>query len=61
MYYDDYRYSDEARDRDLKIVWRCDQCGHEREDYPGFNEGGSCSHCNGGQYQESGESYLSKP
>ena len=51
----DYQYSNEAQERDLKIIWRCDKCGREREDYPGYNEGGMC-HC-GGQMLEAGESY----
>ena len=57
--YDDYRYSQEAYDRDLKIVWKCDMCGDEREDYPGCNEGGQCFRegCNG-TFRDSGESYL---
>lgn len=54
-YYDDYRYSDEAHSRDLRVIWKCDKCGNEREDYPGYNEGGQC-HC-GGEYREAGESY----
>jgi len=53
---DDYRYSEEARDHDLRIIWRCDRCGHEREEYPGCNEGGQCF-C-GGKYVESGGSYA---
>jgi hypothetical protein len=53
--WDDYRYGEEAHARDLKIIWRCSGCGSEREDYPGFNEGGNC-YC-GGEWVESGESY----
>ena len=56
MYNDDYRYSDEARKHDLRMVWKCDRCGHEREDYPGVNEGGACS-C-GGCFKEAGETYC---
>ena len=56
--YDDYRYSDEAIERDLRIIWRCDKCGQQREDYPGCNEGGTHQGC-GGNWQESGESYSS--
>lgn len=51
----DYRYTQEARDRDLRVIWRCTGCREEREDYPGYNEGGS-HHC-GGQWVEIGESY----
>ena len=40
---------------DLMYIWRCNKCGHEREDYPGYNEGGSCD-C-GGWYSKVGESY----
>ena len=53
---DDYRYSQEALDHEFKVVWECDQCGEQREDYPGYNEGGQC-HC-GGTFFEIGESYL---
>lgn len=53
---DDYRYSQEAQEHDLMIIWKCDKCGREREDYPGCNEGGFC-HC-GGTYREAGESYT---
>jgi hypothetical protein len=52
---DDYRYSDEAQERDLRIVWRCCKCDQEREDYPGCNEGGT--HYCGGEWVEAGESY----
>lgn len=51
----DYQYSEEARDRDLMIIWRCNKCRRERHDYPGCNEGGMCS-C-GGEMIEAGESY----
>ncbi len=53
--YDDYRYSQEARERNLKLIWRCSGCGQEREDYPGVNEGGS--HYCGGEWLSAGESY----
>ena len=52
----DYRYSQEARERDLKLVWECDTCGDKFSDYPGINEGGECR-C-GGHYKSAGESYL---
>ena len=52
----DYRYGEEARERDLKIVWQCNRCGRRREDYPGVNEGGECE-C-GGRDEEAGESYT---
>jgi len=52
---DDYRYSQDAEDHDLKIIWACDSCNNRREDYPGCNEGGSC-YC-GGEFIEVGESY----
>ena len=55
-YEDNYRYSQEAQEADLRIVWECNQCWNRREDYPGINEGGDC-HC-GGEYKERGESYL---
>lgn len=56
MYEDDYRYSQEAQDHDLKIIWECTSCKRRRKDYPGYNEGGTC-HC-GGEYVEAGESYC---
>ena len=54
--FDDYRYSEDARVHDLKIIWECDTCHRKREDYPGMNEGGACS-C-GGTYIEAGESHA---
>ena len=45
----------EEAELDLKIIWKCDQCGKEREDYPGYNEGGMCL-C-GGNYEKIGEVY----
>ncbi len=56
MNQDDYRYSREAQERDLKIIWACDKCGNEREDYPGHNEGGNCE-C-GGRWFACGETYT---
>ena len=53
----DYRYSQEAQQANLRIHWKCTNCGDEYEDSPGCNEGGQCS-C-GGCYQENGESYDS--
>ena len=55
QYEDDYRFSQEAQARNLKIIWKCDKCGNEREEHPGWNEGGQCP-C-GGTFRESGESY----
>lgn len=56
--YDDYRYSQEAREHDLMIIWRCDNCGREKRDYPGVNEVGKCPYCTEGFFVESGESYC---
>ena len=53
---EDYRFSQEASERNLMIIWECDRCHTTREDYPGVNEGGQC-YC-GGWYQNVGESYL---
>lgn len=39
----------------LKIIWQCNKCRNEREDYPHWNEGGNCN-C-GGQWEKIGESY----
>ena len=55
---EDYRFSREARQRDLKIIWKCTNCRREREEYPGVNEGGNC-YC-GGEWVESGESYSAE-
>lgn len=54
--YDDYRYSQEAQEHDLKIIWKCEKCGTEREEYPGCNQGGQC-YC-GGTFYAAGESYC---
>ena len=43
-------------ERDVRIIWKCGQCGTEREEPVGYNEGGHCS-C-GGVFQKAGESYL---
>lgn len=54
----EYRnYEEACRDRDLNlmIIWKCDNCGDEREDFPECNEGGQCA-C-GGYYYKSGETY----
>lgn len=59
MAWDDYRYSRDARERELKIIWKCDRCGRVREDYPGTNEGGEHVGC-GGTFIENGESYESR-
>ncbi len=56
--YDDYRYCDEARERNFMLLWKCNKCGHEREDQPGINEGGKCGYCDG-MYEIAGESYDS--
>jgi len=58
MSWDDYRYSEDAQNRDLRIIWECDKCGDKQYNPPGYNEGGTC-YC-GGTYQEVGESYLSE-
>lgn len=50
-------YTDrEIEEHDIMIIWKCDSCGHRRQDRPGWNEGGKCT-C-GGNYLEAGESYL---
>lgn len=53
MYDDDDDCDDDGA---VMIIWRCDGCGAEREDYPGYNEGGVCSSC-GGDWVRHGESY----
>lgn len=55
----DYRYSDEAQSRALRITWKCDKCGETRDEPQGVNEGGTC-HC-GGLFREDGGGYLSEP
>jgi len=54
--YDSYEDACRDPDLDLMIIWRCDSCGQEYEDRPGYNEGGICHRC-GGTYQWAGESY----
>lgn len=56
--YDDYRFSKEAQERALRLIWVCNVCGHQYENYPGINEGGLCLVCDKGQYEQAGESYL---
>jgi len=55
-YEDDYRYSKDAHEDDLMIIWECTDCGRKRYEVPGYNEGGKCN-C-GGYYVEAGESYT---
>ena len=57
QYDDDHHYSQEAQEANLRLCWKCDNCGDEYEDQPGINEGGACS-C-GGTYLSNGESYDS--
>ncbi len=54
-YDNDYRISQEAQERDLGIIWKCDTCGAETEHPPGHNEDGECP-C-GGTCGKIGESY----
>ena len=42
-------------DLNLMIIWSCNKCKTEREDRPGWNEGGKC-YC-GGIFEKVGESY----
>jgi len=56
-WYDDDREWNDVRELNLRYRWQCDGCGHEREDYPGVNEGGSCDFACGGTYRQIGESY----
>ena len=56
----EYRTREDAENDpnlNLMIVWTCNRCGKEREDPPGYNEGGKCE-C-GGEWQRTGESYNS--
>ncbi len=48
--------AEQDQDLDLRIIWKCDKCAQEREDYPNCNEGGEC-HC-GGTWHQVGESYA---
>ena len=54
---EEYAREDACRDPalHLQIVWECDYCGHERQDYPGANEVGHCHHCFKGKYVKAGE------
>lgn len=52
----EYKTREEAeQNTDLMLIWKCDQCKTEREDSPGWNEGGDC-HC-GGTFEKAGESW----
>ena len=53
--YNSYDEAERDPDLDLRIIWRCDRCGHEYTDRPGYNEGQPCS-C-GGVHIMAGESY----
>ena len=44
-----------ADDLGVRIIWRCNMCGQEREEFADYNEGGQCD-C-GGQWMRVGESY----
>ena len=44
-------------DRDLRYIWRCNGCGYEYEDRPGYNEALPCPDC-GGRCEKAGESYT---
>ena len=56
--YDDRDAAERDPELDLQIIWRCNVCGHERMDRPGWNEGGACPYCAEGVYQQAGESYT---
>jgi len=43
------------RDMDYKIIWECNNCTRQREDYVGQNENALCM-C-GGTFEEVGVSY----
>ena len=49
-YHEDRRVTD-----DLMFIWKCNRCGREYKDYPGYNEDQHCQ-C-GGTYEYYGESY----
>ena len=54
----EYRTREDAEqdsNLDLKIIWTCNKCGEEKEEYSHHNEGNFCS-C-GGQFIQTGESY----
>ncbi len=58
----EYRTREEAENDpglNLMIIWGCNRCKIEYEEYPGWNEGGNeggnCS-C-GGQFEKVGETY----
>lgn len=40
------------------ISYKCDNCGHEKEEPSGYgNHGGKCYQCSNGSYHQCGESY----
>lgn len=53
--YESREEAEQDQDLNLMTIWSCDKCGAEREDRPGYNEGGEC--CCGGNFQYAGESY----
>lgn len=53
--YESREAAERDQELDLRIVWKCNSCGDEREEYPGCNEDVQCF-C-GGTFQRAGESY----
>ena len=53
--YDSYEDACNDPELELRIIWQCNICLAEREDYPNYNEGGSCE-C-GGSWNQAGTSY----
>lgn len=53
--YESYDDAVNDPDLDLRVIWRCEHCGDEREERPYYNEGGRCA-C-GGRWIKAGESY----
>ena len=54
----EYRTREDAEndpELDLRIIYECNKCRSEREDYPNYNIGGKC-HC-GGTWIQVGERY----
>ena len=53
---DSYEDACLANDLDLRIIWKCDKCGEDREELPRYKEGGR--HYCGGHFKYVGETHI---
>jgi hypothetical protein len=42
---EDWKYSQEAREKEFQIIWECPYCSYRYESEPGFNEALPCPEC----------------